>query len=92
MGRYLKSGDVPEWMIQQSIVSYLRWLGHGDFIIRIYNEGAGIVKNGQKEYSMGLRPGASDLFLMIAKHDKHGLWMEIKSKNGRMSEAQKEVF
>ena len=38
----------------------------------------------------GLRPGVPDLFLPIAKHEYHGLWIEMKRrKGGKLSDAQK---
>ena len=40
----------------------------------------------------GLLPGVSDLMLMIPKNGWHGLWLEMKAKGGKLSEAQKEFM
>ena len=38
----------------------------------------------------GVVSGVPDMFLAIAKHDKHGLWIEMKNgKAGRLSDHQK---
>ena len=39
----------------------------------------------------GLRPGVPDLFLPIAQHEYHGLWIEMKRrKGGTVSIAQRD--
>lgn len=39
---------------------------------------------------MGVRRGFPDLMLLIAKHGYHGLFIELKAKDGRQSGSQKE--
>ena len=40
---------------------------------------------------LGVRAGVSDLFLPVARHDYHGLWIEMKrQKGGKLSKEQKE--
>lgn len=36
----------------------------------------------------GLRPGVSDLFLMIPRKGAHGMWIEMKADKGVTSQAQ----
>ena len=36
----------------------------------------------------GVKPGVPDLFLPVARQDCHGLWLEMKAKDGRVSEKQ----
>ena len=36
----------------------------------------------------GMTPGVPDLHLPVARHGRHGLWIEMKKKAGRTSEAQ----
>lgn len=40
--------------------------------------------------AQGLKPGVSDLFLPVARGTFHGLWIEMKSQKGYLSEAQKQ--
>lgn len=40
----------------------------------------------------GLLPGVSDLMLIVPKAGWHGLFIEMKSKDGHLSEAQKEFM
>lgn len=40
----------------------------------------------------GLRPGVCDLFLPVARHDYHGLFIEMKTKKGTVSESQHEFI
>ncbi len=37
----------------------------------------------------GMTAGVSDLILMVARHDHHGLCIEMKTPKGRQSESQK---
>lgn len=38
----------------------------------------------------GVKAGVSDVFLPVAKRGYHGLYIEMKAKNGRISDAQKD--
>ena len=45
----------------------------------------------QKLRRMGVVPGVSDLFLPVARHGYHGLWIEMKrQQGGRLSPKQKD--
>jgi len=39
---------------------------------------------------MGVKPGVPDLFLPVARGGFHGLFVELKSKGGRLSEYQRQ--
>ncbi len=40
----------------------------------------------------GLTAGVADVFCMIAKGNYHGLWIEFKSKNGKLTPLQEEFL
>ena len=40
----------------------------------------------------GVVPGVSDLFLMIPNSTKHGLFLEMKAKSGKLTTDQKEFI
>lgn len=47
--------------------------------------------NGGKMKREGLRKGTLDLQLIVQSHGCPGLWVEMKSANGKLSKAQKEM-
>jgi VRR-NUC domain len=40
--------------------------------------------------AMGLKPGVFDVFLPVARHGWHGLYIEMKAKDGSLSEEQED--
>lgn len=88
--KLLKSGEISEDTIEKMTVEYLRIKGFGHCVIKIFNEGAGATKRNKRKN--GLRLGASDLFIAVPRHGKHGMWLELKSKNGKLSYEQKVFF
>lgn len=38
---------------------------------------------------MGVKAGVSDFFLALAMREYHGLWIELKTESGKLSEHQK---
>lgn len=58
-------------------------------VIHIPNEGKRSFFDRDLLVKMGLYPGASDLFFPRGNHEFKGLWMEVKSEKGKMSELQK---
>lgn len=68
----LQSGKYPE----------LRLLFH------IPNGGKRNAREAARFKKMGVKSGVPDLFLPVAKKGFHGLWIEMKSKKGRLSENQ----
>jgi hypothetical protein len=65
-------------------------------LIHIPNEGRvggpGQMRAGYKKKLEGLRAGTPDYVLCIPKGEWHGFWLEIKSKNGRVSPMQDEML
>lgn len=48
-------------------------------------------QHGKKLKAMGVRAGWPDLFLAVPCGEYHGLFIEMKAKHGRLSDAQKEL-
>ena len=42
--------------------------------------------------AMGVKPGVSDIFLPVARGIYHGLYIELKAKDGRLSKDQAEFL
>lgn len=81
----------------QDQIALLEWIGlaHPNllkYVISIPNERKTSQMNGYILKKMGLRPGASDLFIFNAVHPYFGLFLEMKSKVGKASIAQLEFI
>ena len=63
-----------------------------DCLIAIPNGGLRHVRVAAKLKAEGVRAGVSDLFLTVPRGDKHGLWLEMKTKGGRLTDHQKDWF
>jgi len=97
MSKNIRRVNPTESAIQQAIVEWARKINFfknlkiGSFLIKIANEGKRSWETGKKIKKEGLTRGVSDLFLAIPKvfpHVKNGLWIEVKSKNGKLSKSQ----
>ncbi len=60
----------------------------GSRALRISKSGARFSPEAQRLKKMGIRPGVSDLFLMLPNAAYHGLWIEMKARDGKMSPEQ----
>ena len=60
----------------------------GSRAFRISKSGARFSPEAQRLKKMGIRPGVSDLFLMLPNAAYHGLWIEMKARDGKMSPEQ----
>jgi hypothetical protein len=56
----------------------------------IPNEGKRSATLGAAMKRQGLRPGVPDLCLPVAAGGQHGLYIELKARNGKASESQKQ--
>lgn len=86
----LKSGELSENAIQKTVMQWanVHPLLRG-FIIHIPNEGKRTSRYGKSLKDLGMRPGVADLFIAMPRHGFCGAWIELKSKNGVLSDAQK---
>lgn len=91
--RLLKSGEVSESAIHRCTIE---WINHHPelrkIIFHIPNEGKRTGRYGAHLKALGLRPGVSDLFIAKGSHGFHGAWIEIKSREGTLSPAQRAFF
>ena len=92
MAKYNVDGSLSEQSIQETVVQYLTVKGFRRYIIFIPNEGARTLSYGTKLGKMGLRKGASDLFIAVARKDFHGMFLELKSANGKLRPSQREFL
>jgi hypothetical protein len=59
-----------------------------DFLVKIPNEGKRSWFIGKVMKKEGLKKGVSDLFLALPRREKCGLWIEVKSKYGKLTNEQ----
>ena len=76
-----------ESKIQQAIVKYAK-LARLD-VFSIPNGADVPASNRIRLKSEGLLPGVPDLFFPVPSKNFHGLFMEVKAENGRLSKEQK---
>ena len=57
-------------------------------LLHIPNEGKRSFRQMQALKSIGLRKGVPDLLLPVARGVYHGLWIEMKAKNGKTTKEQ----
>lgn len=80
-----------EAMVQRSLVKWFRlqYNQHKNHIIRIGNEGVRSIAGHQAAKGQGLVLGASDLFIACPSNGFHGLWLELKRKDYRITPSNK---
>jgi VRR-NUC domain len=81
----LEQAALMRWAaLQQKVWPELKWLHH------IPNGGHRTKTTAALLKALGVKPGVFDLFLPVPRHGMHGLYIEMKSKKGRMSPEQME--
>lgn len=80
----------PEYDLQ---VICLKWFKmqypeFGGLIFHIPNERKQSYQAGIRAQKLGVLVGVADVFLSVARNDKHGLYLEFKSKKGMQTESQ----
>ena len=80
---------VSEYVIHKTLYE---WICLHPFLkkhtLHIPNEGQRSKKTGSCLKKLGMRAGASDLFIAIPTKHYHGAWIEIKKIGGRPTDAQ----
>ena len=88
-GEVIKKRAHPESDLQRACVKWYK-LQYGQFpIIKLDNEGKRTPQAGQIAKDMGLYPGAPDTLICTPSGAWHGLFVEFKSKAGKLSDTQK---
>lgn len=82
----LKVQDMDEDVGQMALVSWLRLMKIP--VIHIANEGKRSFATTQWLKDMGMRPGASDLFITRMRLPYGGYWIEMKKKGKKPTELQ----
>lgn len=90
MNNLLKSGELSEKVIHKTVID---WVMLNPLlkrvVIHIPNEGERKSYYGKLLQQYGMRAGVSDLFIGLARHGFHGAWIELKSKDGKLSKEQR---
>lgn len=84
-----KKRENPESRLQRACIKWFKLQYPKETIFAIPNGG----KRGKIEAAImkgeGVMAGVSDLFLMRGKEEYHGLFIEMKAKNGKLRENQR---
>ncbi|WP_151765231.1 VRR-NUC domain-containing protein [Acinetobacter soli] len=95
IARSKKFNRVPtEDQEQMALISWAHRIKYGsgrlsDYLIHIPNGGSRHVAEASKFKKLGVKPGVPDLQLLISNGLVHGLWIELKSKKGRLQPSQR---
>lgn len=84
-------GNLREHSMQVKVVQYVRTFFPEVLILSIPNGAGTTARNRLALYAEGLLPGVPDLFIPEARKGFHGLWIEMKTKEGVESAAQKRI-
>lgn len=84
----LKKSEDDEQTALFEYASYQRDI-EWSLIFSIPNGGYRKIRTGIRLKQTGLKPGIPDIFLPVARHSYHGLFIEMKSEKGRVRKNQK---
>jgi VRR-NUC domain len=85
----LKRGNVSEEAIQKALVQWVNLNPYlARFVLHVPNEGQRSKSYGRKLKDLGMRKGAWDLLVTMARHDYIGAWIELKSQFGKLTPEQ----
>jgi hypothetical protein len=96
MARINVAGAGSESQEQASLMSWWQIEGHrlapNAVLAAIPNGGARSAITGARLKREGVVKGMPDLILCCARSGRHALFIEMKRRNGRVSEAQRDLF
>ena len=79
----------PEAAMQ---IALFEWISYQkdlrDHVLHIPNEGKRSWVYGKQLKMMGLRKGASDIFVALPRNGYHGAWIELKTEKGKPTKEQ----
>lgn len=82
----LKDGSPSESAIQKAVFKWVRMRKDlEDLVFKIPNEGKRTASYGRRMREEGMLAGVFDIFVSIPNHGFHGMWLELKSKQGKLS-------
>lgn len=89
----LKSGELSEKAIQKTVIAWVQAQPKlRGKVIHIPNEGKRSSAYGKSLKDQGMRPGVSDLFVTMCRRGFGGAWIELKTLDGKVSEAQQQFL
>lgn len=85
------------WLNERAIhLTVMDWVNNHPeirpYVIHIPNESVRTPKYGALLKKMGMRKGASDLFIAMPRHKFHGAWIELKTVKGKPTSMQKKFL
>lgn len=92
----LKSGELSEETIHKMTLRHIEehplLNRYKKLVLHFANEGKRSERYGALMKSLGMRKGASDLFIAVPRHGYGGAWIELKSADGTLSPEQKDFL
>lgn len=78
--------------LQQSCIMWfgLQWSKYRRLIHHSPNEEAH--RHGAQQRALGMQVGFPDIFLAVARGEYHGLFIEMKTKTGKVADTQKDML
>ena len=74
---------------QKTLFAWASYRSDLSLMFHIANEGKRSVQHTQMLLQMGMKPGVPDIMLPVAKGRYHGLFIEMKRRDGKLTEAQR---
>jgi hypothetical protein len=92
----LKSGEIAEESIHKLTLRHIeehpKLKPFKKLVLHFPNEGKRSKRYGALMKALGMRKGASDLFIAVPRHGFGGAWIELKSIDGTISPEQKDFL